>query len=124
MIAVDTSTLIAFFQDAPGRDVTALDRALELQQVVLPPVVVTEILSDPKLERHALRVVKTIPTLEPVSGYWERAGAMRAVILAAGLRARIADTLIAQSCIDARVPLLTRDADFERFSRHVDLVLG
>ena len=124
MIAVDTSTLIAFFQDAPGSDVTALDRALELGHVVLPPVVVTEILSDPKLDRHVARVVKSIPTLEPHSGYWERAGATRATILAAGLRARVADTLIAQSCIDARVPLLTRDADFDHFSRHVGLVLG
>jgi len=124
MIAVDTSTLIAFFQDASGPDVAALDRALELGHVVLPPVVVHEILSDPKLDRQVARLVKSIPTLEPHPGYWERAGATRGTILAAGLRARIADTLIAQSCIDARVPLLTRDADFERFSGHAGLILG
>ncbi|HJQ97928.1 MAG TPA: PIN domain-containing protein [Candidatus Polarisedimenticolaceae bacterium] len=124
MIAVDTSTLIAFFQDAPGPDVAALDRAIELGHLILPPLVVTEILSDPKLDRHVARLVKSIPTLERQAGYWERAGATRATILAAGLRARIADTLIAQSCIDARVPLLTRDADFDHFSWHVGLMLG
>ena len=124
MIAVDTSTLIAFFRDEPGADVSALDRALELGHVVLPPVVLTECLSDPKLDRHVARVVKSIPALEPQPGYWERAGATRAAVLAEGLRARLADALIAQSCIDARVPLLTRDADFGHFSRLAGLVLG
>jgi predicted nucleic acid-binding protein len=32
-------------------------------------------------------------------------------------RARLADTLIAQSCIDHGVRLVTRDADFRHFAR-------
>ena len=124
MIAVDTSTLIAFFRDAPGPDVEALDRALEVGHVALPPQVVAEMLSDPKLDRQVGRIVKSLPVLEPSPGYWERVGATRAAILSRGLRARIADSLIAQSCIDARVPLLTRDGDFRHFAAHADLVLG
>jgi hypothetical protein len=124
LIAVDTSTLISFFRDEPGPDVEALDAALDLGHVALPPLVLTECLSDPKLDRQVARIVKSIPVLDPQPGYWERAGATRAAILARGLRARIADTLIAQSCIDARVPLLTRDADFSHFSRHAGLILG
>lgn len=33
-----------------------------------------------------------------------------------GRRARLGDALIAQACIDADVPLLTRDADFQVFA--------
>ena len=37
MIAVDTSSLIAFLAGDEGNDVTALDQALALNQGVLPP---------------------------------------------------------------------------------------
>jgi predicted nucleic acid-binding protein len=40
---------------------------------------------------------------------------LRGKVLAKGLRARLADALIAQSCIDHRVPLVTRDDDFRHF---------
>jgi predicted nucleic acid-binding protein len=36
--------------------------------------------------------------------------------LAKGLKARLADTLIAQSCLDHGVPLITHDTDFRHFA--------
>jgi predicted nucleic acid-binding protein len=57
------------------------------------------------------------------AGFWERAAATRATVLAKKLRARLADTLIAQSCIDHGVALVTRDSDFRHFARHAGLVL-
>jgi predicted nucleic acid-binding protein len=53
--------------------------------------------------------------LELREGYWARAGLLRGQCLAAGRRARLADVLIAQACLDADLPLLTNDADFEVF---------
>src|ERR1019366_2868204 len=49
MIAVDTSTWIAFLQGDRGEDAELLDRALQDRQVLMVPVVLTEVLSDPKL---------------------------------------------------------------------------
>ena len=49
MIAADSSTVIAFFQGEDGHDVELLDRAMESAELVLPPVVLTEVLSDPGL---------------------------------------------------------------------------
>jgi predicted nucleic acid-binding protein len=46
-----------------------------------------------------------------------RAAHSRRVLQENGLKARIADTLIAQSCIDHDVPLITRDRDFRHFFR-------
>jgi predicted nucleic acid-binding protein len=57
-------------------------------------------------------------------GYWERAGRSRALILGKGLRARLADTLVAQCCIDADVPLIARDPDFRHFATHCGLKLA
>ena len=67
-----------------------------------------------------------VPLVEIASGYWQRAGALRAKVLAKRRKARLGDALIAQSCIDGGVPLLTRDRDFRAFAEAagLDLVLG
>ena len=123
MIAIDTSSLIAFLVGEAGSDVEAVDDVLRHEQAVLPPVVLTEILSHPKLDRRVSRLIESLPVLEVEAGYWERAAAIRALVLEKNLRARLADTLISQSCIDHRTPLITRDSDFRHFSKHAGLRL-
>jgi predicted nucleic acid-binding protein len=86
--------------------------------MVLPPVVLTEVLSFPSLPTDLARLVSQIPILELAEGYWERAGAFRANLLEDGLKARLGDALIATSCIDADTLLITRDPDFRHYQRH------
>jgi predicted nucleic acid-binding protein len=116
MIAADTSTWIAFFDGSSGRDVQLLDEALNDRQVLMVPVVLTELLSDPKLPAEVARTLLQIPRVELLPGYWERAGKLRADALARRRKARLGDALIAQSCIDRGVRLLTRDKDFRAFA--------
>lgn len=123
MIALDTSSLIAFLRGDAGDDVRSVDQAFELGQAVLPPVVLTEILSDPGLDRKVAALIRGLPVLEIRAGFWERAGSIRSKVLAKRLRARLADALISQSCIDHRTPLVTRDADFRHFAKHAGLEL-
>ena len=47
----------------------------------------------------------------------------RAGLFRRGYRPKIADTLIAQSCLDHRVPLITRDRDFSCFQKFAGLQL-
>ena len=86
-------------------------------------MVVTELLSDPVARRGIEAFVTGVPRLEILDGYWERAGELRARLLRRGLKARLADTLIAQSCIDHDVALLTRDRGFRNFAAHAGLRL-
>jgi predicted nucleic acid-binding protein len=125
MIAADTSTWVVYLEGGAGEDTQLLDRALEDWQVVMAPVVLTELLSDPKLPLGVAKTLSEVPLMEIVSGYWQRAGALRAKVLAKRRRARLGDALIAQSCIDRGIPLLTRDRDFRAFARAagLDLVL-
>lgn len=116
MMAVDTSTWIAFLQGDSGKDVDLLDRALQDRQVLMVPVVLTEILSDPKLSSEVSQTLSEIPLIEVDSDYWQRAGKLRAEVLAKRRKARLGDALIAQSCIDREIPLLTRDRAFRTFS--------
>lgn len=123
MIAIDTSSLIAYLNGEEGRDVESVDEAFRLKQAVLPPVVLTEILSNPGLNSEVGQLIREIPILMNDDDFWERAAATRAKILSKRHRARLADTLIAQSCIDYEAPLITRDSDFRHFARHAGLVL-
>ena len=124
MIAVDSSTVIAYFQGDSGRDVRLLDKALESADLALPPVVLTEVLSDPGLQSGFADLIRVIPVLEIRFGFWERAAATRARILSRRLRARLADSLITQCCIDHDVALVTRDMDFRHFADFSGLKLA
>lgn len=96
MIAADTSTWIGFLEGDAAEDIEILAKAL----------------GDWLIEME--------------SGYWQRASRLRARVLAKKRKARLGDPLIAQSCIDARVSLITRDRDFRAFaeSAALDLMVG
>ncbi len=117
MIAADTSTWVAFLEGGGGEDTELLDRALEDRQVLMVPVVLTELLSDPKLPASVAKTLSEVPLIEVRPGYWQRAGVLRAKVLAKRRKARLGDALIAQSCIDRDIPLLTRERDFRGFAR-------
>jgi predicted nucleic acid-binding protein len=57
----------------------------------------------------------SLPLLPIHDGYWQRTGDLRAQLLRAGRKAKLADCLIAQACIDNDAPLITYDRDFRHF---------
>jgi predicted nucleic acid-binding protein len=123
MIAADTSTWIAFFQGDAGVDVDLLERALKDRRVLMAPPVLTELLSDPGISSEISKTLSELPLVEVQPGFWERAGLLRAKVLAKGRKARLGDALISQSCLDAGIPLLTRDGDFRAFTKAAGLSL-
>ena len=121
MIAADSSSLVAFLSDEAGADVDLVATAVTNGQLVLPPAVVTEVLSgSASLQDTLMRVMQ----LEPTDGYWERAGALRRKLRESGLKAKLGDALIAQSCIDHDVMLITRDNDFRHYAKYCGLKLA
>ena len=80
------------------------------------PAVLTELMSDPQLPPEVAASLADLPLIELQAGFWQRAGRLRAKVLASGRRARLGDALIAQCCIDQSIPLLTRDRDYRAFA--------
>jgi predicted nucleic acid-binding protein len=115
--------MIAFLEGQNGRDVELIDQALLDQVGVFTPVTVTELLSDPELTASTRNTISAIPVLPILNGFWERAGILRAKVLKRGRKAKLADTLIAQSCIDHQTTLVSRDQDFEIFKKLAGLKL-
>ena len=126
MIAADTSTWVAYLEGATENDAELLRQTLRDKQAVMAPVVLSELLSDPKLPSQVAASLADLPLIQTKAGYWQRAGLLRAKVLSRGRRARLGDALVAQSCIDEGVPLLTHDRDFRAFvqAAGLDLVLG
>jgi len=121
MICADTSSLVALLGGEPGRDVDLVRQALSDRILCVSPVSVTELLSDPDPAPSLEELITQIPQLEISPGYWERAGKLRAQMFRRQVRPKVADTLIAQSCLDHDVPLVTRDRDFSPFQKFAGL---
>ena len=118
MIAIDTSSLRRFLSGESGPDVDLVRGAIADGTATLPPAVVCEVLSDPGLPPALVDDIATLPVLDVHDGFWFRAGLLRARLIKAGNKANVADTLIAQSCIDHQLSLITHDRDFRHFSSH------
>ena len=124
MIAADSSSLSAFFKGENGLDIRLLTTAFTVGDICLPPVVLAEMLSDPNAEQAMLETVAGFQLLPLLDGYWLRAGEARRKLHQRGLKAKVADALIAQACIDNDVALITRDRDFRHFEKHCGLKLA
>ena len=126
MIIADTSTWVAFLEGERGRDADLLDRALDEGHVWMAPAVLAEVLSDPELPADVAKSLCSVPLVELKDGFWERAGKLRAKVLAKRRKARLGDALIAQTCIDGGLLLIARDGDFRAFAEieSFDLVLS
>ena len=74
MIAVDTSSLIEYLSGGKGLDVDAVETALEHKQAVLPPVVLSELLSDPTLSPDVAGVLTGQSVTTDTSGSFRLAG--------------------------------------------------
>src|SRR5215831_9600613 len=124
MICADTSSVVAFLKGDQGRDVEVVHNALVDGTLLLAPASVAELLSDPGIVPPIEESILDIPQLNLTSGYWERVGRLRARLMRHRFRPKLADSLIAQSCLDHDVLLVTRDRDFSPFQKLAGLRLA
>ncbi len=116
VLAADTNALHAFFEGKLDEKTALFRSAVEAGRLILPPPVMAEALSDPELPIDKAIRIRALPLLPIRDGYWMRSGMTRAWLKRQGYKAALADCLIAQACIDARVPLITYDRDFRHFT--------
>lgn len=124
MYAVDSSSLISFFAGDTGKDVDLILDAITHHHLLLPPATMVETLSA-RVKNPAIQtLLMSLPLMEIAEGYWLRASLLRGELHRKNHKARLGDTLIAQSCIDHQVPLITRDTDFKHYAKYGNLQLA
>jgi len=123
MFCADSSSWIAYLSGESGDDVNLLDTCLRNHFILMAPIVLAELLSDPLLPDEVEIHLRSVPVLELMPGFWERAGKTRAELIKRKMKPKLADTLIAQLCIDHNLSLHTRDTDFRPFAKYAGLQL-
>jgi predicted nucleic acid-binding protein len=123
LFCADTSCWIPYLAGEPGSDVELIGAHLRQQSLVMSPIVLAELLSDPLRSLTVREALLNISMLDLKPGFWERAGLTRAALVKLKVKPRLADSLIAQVCIDHKLPLHTRDTDFRPFAKHASLQL-
>lgn len=117
MILVDTSVWIDWLRRGSRPATRALDKWIDLGDIVLAPVVVQELLQGARGEAQLTelrRHFEPLPLLMPSSRTYADAGALYARCRWAGITPRSPhDCLIAQLAVEHGVALLHDDRDFE-----------
>jgi predicted nucleic acid-binding protein len=124
VISADSSSLIAYLEGEPGADIDLIERAINEGDLTFAPPVVTELRAGAIPNEELEVLLSQTPRLPLGEGFWDRAGRNRRLLLEKGLKARFADALIAQCCIDADIPLIARDRDYRHFERWCGLKLA
>jgi predicted nucleic acid-binding protein len=115
LIAVDTSSLRRYLRGDVSGATVRVARALMSAEAMLPPMVLTEALSDVHLSEGDRQRTLEIPLVPLYEGYWYRTANLRRRLYEKRLKAPAADCLIAQACIDINIPLIASDREFKRF---------
>jgi len=122
-VVVDTSVWVEWLK---GRPVDAVDQALDLGLVVLPPLVIAELVAGARRagEREQLEAaLADLPMCDCQRSHWTRVGALRARALAHGVSVSTPDAHIAQCALDLQATLLTRDTVFAELAKVCPLKL-
>lgn len=121
MISADSSVMVAYFQGENSADTKLVEQLIIDRRLILSPIVVAEILSNPHLSPVFVKDITSFPTFEIDGYFWRRLGFMRSKLIEKKLKARLADSAIAQVCIDNNVELIVRDVDFRHFEKYCGL---
>ena len=120
--AVDSSSFNALLKrEIFGNDTDLLSYLLIKNELMMPPIVVSEMLSSKHLTPLQRNLVLSIPLLRVKEGFCFFFGDTRRIISSKGLKARIPDTMVAQFCLDNNMTLITRDDDFVHYRNHMDM---
>ena len=123
MFCADSSCWVPYLAEESGSDVELIDAHLSNRSIVMCPMVLTELFSDPLRSDKVKKALLFIPMLELTPEFWERAGQTRATLVKWQCKPKLADSLIAQVCIDHNIPLHARDTDFQPFAKYAGLRL-
>ena len=120
-VVVDTSVWIRFFDGSRRDDVV---EALEHGAVVLPPIVVSELITGATTQPQRLAIgelLQDAPVHATPLDHWIRVGDLRRTLARKGLSVTIPDAHVAQCALDLDAVLLTSDGVFNSIAKHVPL---
>ena len=127
MIVVDSSVWIDFFNGISTPEVDRLDALLGVTPLAIGDLILVEVLQgfrnerDVATARQMFRSLALLPLLEG-SNSWKAADNYRQLRRKGITVRKTIDGIIATACIEANLPLLFSDRDFQPYVEHLGLV--
>ena len=127
MIVVDSSVWIDFFNGVSTPEVDRLDALLGETPLAIGDLILVEVLQgfrnerDVATARQLFRYLALLPLLEG-SNPWKAADNYRQLRRKGITVRKTIDGIIATACIEANLPLLFSDRDFQPYVEHLGLV--
>ena len=127
MIVVDSSVWIDFFNGVSTPEVDRLDALLGETPLAIGDLILVEVLQgfrnerDVATARQLFRSLALLPLLEG-SNSWKAADNYRQLRRKGITVRKTIDGIIATACIEANLPLLFSDRDFQPYVEHLGLV--
>ena len=129
MIVVDSSVWIDFFNGVSTPEVDQLDALLGETPLAIGDLILVEVLQgfrnerDVATARQLFRSLALLPLLEG-SNSWKAADNYRQLRRKGITVRKTIDGIIATACIEANLPLLFSDRDFQPYVEHLGLVVA
>lgn len=123
VVVADTCVLI---DHVNGRGVPALDLALANDLLIVPPLVISELVSGATRGNETSAIAELIPNLRMHRTdlrHWIAVGDLRRDLASHGVNLTIPDAHVAQCAIDLDATLITSDKVFTLVSHHIPLRL-
>ena len=127
MIVVDSSVWIDFFNGVSTPEVDRLDALLGVTPLAIGDLILVEVMQgfrnerDVATARQLFRSLALLPLLDG-SNPWKAADNYRQLRRKGITVRKTIDGIIATACIEANLPLLFSDRDFQPYVEHLGLV--
>jgi predicted nucleic acid-binding protein len=127
VIVVDSSVWIDFFNGVSSPEVDRLDALLGVTPLAIGDLILVEVIQgfrnerDVATARQLFRSLALLPLLEG-SNPWKAADNYRQLRRKGITVRKTIDGIIATDCIEANLPLLFSDRDFQPYVEHLGLV--
>jgi predicted nucleic acid-binding protein len=122
-LIADSSIWIDFFRGEKGDDIDFFELSLQEGRILMAPVVLSELLSSHRISEETEKFLLDLEFTEPKPGFWQKAGKLRRDLAKTGFHASLPDCLITQTCLEYRLPLLTRDQGIKKFGPKLGLTV-
>lgn len=128
MLVVDSNAWADYFNGANSVFVERLHQALtDEEDLAILPIILTEVLQGFRSDagfREAEAILTLLPVIQPDLGCHVRAARLFRFLRRRGITVRGAvDCIIAQTCIESGLSLLSPDLDFRRIAENSELDL-
>ena len=129
MIVVDSSVWIDFFNGVSTPEVDRLDALLGLTPLAIGDLILVEVMQGFRNERDvatARQLFRSLALLPLLGGSnpWKAAENYRQLRRKGITVRKTIDGIIATACIEANLPLLFSDRDFQPYVEHLGLVVA